>query len=69
MAYQGELAFGISREPQKWIPDVDSFIKLWHSDPQALAVMTTDTYQLLEKKGVPMQVIAKDPVRIAVRKP
>ncbi|MDE2091095.1 MAG: glycosyltransferase family 39 protein [Gammaproteobacteria bacterium] len=69
VAYQGELAFGISREPQKWIPDVDSFMKRWQSDPQALAVMPTDTYQLLEKKGVPMQIIGQDPERIAVRKP
>jgi 4-amino-4-deoxy-L-arabinose transferase-like glycosyltransferase len=69
VAYQGELAFGISREPQKWVPDVDSFIKRWQSDPQALAVMPADTYQLLEKKGVPMQIIGQDPERIAVRKP
>jgi len=69
VAYQGELAFGISREPQKWIPDVDSFIKRWHNDPQALAVMPTDTYQSLMKKGVPMQIIGQDPLRIAVRKP
>jgi len=69
VAYQGELAFGISREPQKWIPDLDSFIKRWQSDPQALAVMPTDTYQSLEKKGVPMQIIGQDPERIAVRKP
>ena len=69
VAYQGELAFGISREPQKWIPDMDSFIKRWQSDPQALAVMPTATYQLLEKKGVPMQIIGQDPERIAVRKP
>ncbi|MGA9854324.1 MAG: glycosyltransferase family 39 protein [Gammaproteobacteria bacterium] len=69
VAYQGELAFGISREPQKWVPDMDSFIKRWQSDPQALAVMPTDTYRSLEKKGVPMQIIGQDPERIAVRKP
>ncbi|HVA55734.1 MAG TPA: glycosyltransferase family 39 protein [Gammaproteobacteria bacterium] len=69
VAYQGELAFGISREPQKWIPDLDSFIKRWQSDPQALAVMPADTYQSLVKKGVPMQIIGQDPLRIAVRKP
>jgi len=69
VAYQGELGFGIRLDPQKWIPDVDSFIKRWQSDPQALAVMPTATYQLLEKQGVPMQIIARDPERIAVRKP
>mgnify|MGYP004702783691 CR=1 FL=1 len=69
VAYQGELGFGIRLDPQKWIPDVDSFIKRWQSDPRALAVMPTATYQLLEKQGVPMQIIAQDPERIVVRKP
>ncbi|MGH8282398.1 MAG: glycosyltransferase family 39 protein, partial [Gammaproteobacteria bacterium] len=69
VAYQGELAFGISREPEKWIPDLDTFIKHWQSDPVALAVMPTATYDKLEKEGVPMQVIGRDPERVAVRKP
>ncbi len=69
VAYKGELAFGISRDPQKWVPDIDSFIYLWQKDPQALAVMPTATYQELENKGVPMQIIGRDPERIAVKKP
>ncbi|MDE2234505.1 MAG: glycosyltransferase family 39 protein [Gammaproteobacteria bacterium] len=69
VAYKGELAFGISRDPQKWIPDIDSFIYIWQKDPQALAVMPTATYQELENKGVAMQIIGRDPERIAVKKP
>ncbi|MGH8398902.1 MAG: phospholipid carrier-dependent glycosyltransferase [Gammaproteobacteria bacterium] len=69
VAYQGELYFGISREPDKWIPDLDTFIKHWQSDPAALAVMPTATYDKLKKEGVPMQVIGQDPERVAVKKP
>ncbi|MGH8397915.1 MAG: glycosyltransferase family 39 protein, partial [Gammaproteobacteria bacterium] len=69
VAYQGELAFGISREPGKWILDLDTFIKRWQSDPAALAVMPIATYDKLERKDVPMQIIGRDPERIAVRKP
>ncbi|HEV2331858.1 MAG TPA: glycosyltransferase family 39 protein, partial [Gammaproteobacteria bacterium] len=29
VAYQGELEFGIGREPQKWIPDLDTFAAQW----------------------------------------
>lgn len=69
VAYQGELYYGIQRAPQQWIPDLDTFIKRWQSDPQALAVMPAATYAVLQKKGVPMQVIGRDPQRVAVKKP
>lgn len=69
VAYQGELHFGIQHAPGQWIPDLGTFIRRWHSDPQALAVMPIDTYATLEKQGVPMQIIGRDPQRIAVKKP
>lgn len=69
VAYQGELHFGIAHAPQQWIPDLSAFIQRWRSDPQALAVMPTDTYDQLAKQGVPMQIIGQDPERVAVRKP
>ena len=69
VAYQGELYFGIQRAPQEWIPDLDTFIKRWQADPQALAVMPVATYDVLQKMGVPMQVIGRDPERVAVKKP
>lgn len=69
VAYQGELYYGIQRAPQQWIPDLDTFISRWHSDPQALAVMPVATYAVLQNKGVPMQIIGRDPERVAVKKP
>lgn len=69
VAYQGELYYGIQRAPQQWIPDLDTFISRWQSDPQALAVMPVATYAVLQKKGVPMQIIGRDPERVAVKKP
>jgi 4-amino-4-deoxy-L-arabinose transferase-like glycosyltransferase len=69
VAYQGELAFGIQREPDKWVPDLDTFTKRWQQDARALAVMPTDTYQTLLKQGLPMKVIAQDPARVIVEKP
>jgi 4-amino-4-deoxy-L-arabinose transferase-like glycosyltransferase len=69
VAYKGELEFGIGQEPAKWIPDLDSFASQWRSEPKALAVMPPETYDQLQKQGLPMTVIGSDPQHIAVRKP
>jgi 4-amino-4-deoxy-L-arabinose transferase-like glycosyltransferase len=69
VAYQGELAFGIRHEPDKWIPDLDAFTKRWQQDTKAFAVMPTETYQTLLKQDLPMKIIAQDPARVIVEKP
>jgi hypothetical protein len=69
VAYQGELEFGIGREPQKWIPDLDGFAAQWRQGGAALAVMPPETYTKLAAEGLPMTVIGQDPSHIAVRKP
>ncbi len=66
--YQDELAFGISMEPEKWIPDLEGFEKVWKEKKEALAIMNPGTYENL-KKIIPMQVIAEDTRRIVVKKP
>jgi len=69
VAYQGELEFGIGREPQKWIPDLDTFAAQWRAEPAALAVMPPETYEKLAAEGLPMAVVGRDPSHVAVRKP
>ena len=68
-AYKGELEFGISREPDKWIPDLDAFAAQWGEAQDAVAVMPPETYADLQKKGLPMTVIGRDPQHVAVKKP
>lgn len=69
VAYQGELGFGIRHEPDKWIPDLNTFAQRWQQEAKALAVMPTDTYQTLSKQGLPMKIVARDPERVIVEKP
>ncbi|HEU5399151.1 MAG TPA: glycosyltransferase family 39 protein [Gammaproteobacteria bacterium] len=69
VAYQGELEFGIGREPRKWIPELDTFAAQWRSDPAAIAVMPPETYDKLAAEGLPMIVIGREPDHVAVRKP
>jgi 4-amino-4-deoxy-L-arabinose transferase-like glycosyltransferase len=65
----GELAFGIAREPHKSIPTVAAFAEKWRQERDAVAVMRNGTYAMLAATGLPMAIIASDPDRVAVRRP
>lgn len=69
LARKDELAFGISVEPDKWIPTVDEWIARWKQDRHALAIMPPGRYDALAAQGVPMKVIARDNRRVIVEKP
>lgn len=69
VAWQDELEFGFQQEPDKWIPQIETFKHLWREEPEALAIMSPSTYQQMEQDKLPMEVIARDTRRIVVRKP
>ena len=69
VAYQDEMAFGIMQEPQRWIPDIASFAKVWQAQPAALAIMPAPTYQQLKQMGFAMKIIYEDPQYVVVSKP
>jgi 4-amino-4-deoxy-L-arabinose transferase-like glycosyltransferase len=64
-----ELAFGVSVEPQKWVPTVDEWIKRWDADRYALALLPPGRYDALLAQHVPMQIVARDSRRVIVEKP
>ncbi|PCE24422.1 glycosyltransferase family 39 protein [Burkholderia ubonensis] len=64
-----ELAFGISVEPDKWVPTVDQWITRWKEERYALAIMPASYYDQFAKAGLPMRVIARDNRRVIVEKP
>jgi hypothetical protein len=64
-----ELAFGVSIEPQKWVPTVDEWVKRWDAERYALALLPPGRYGELLAQHVPMQVIARDSRRVIVEKP
>jgi hypothetical protein len=66
VAYEDELAFGIKQEPEKQIPDMATFEKLWRVQPYAMAIMTPDTFRDLSVKHLPMREIARDTRRVIV---
>ncbi|MBZ0090783.1 MAG: glycosyltransferase family 39 protein [Sulfuricellaceae bacterium] len=64
-----EMEFGVQQEPGKWLPTIDRFVEAWNKAPYALAIMTPDTYNSLNKQSLSMQIIARDTRRIVVKKP
>ena len=69
VAYQDEMGFGIMQEPQRWIPDIAGFAKVWEQQPMALAIMPVHIYAQLEQQGLAMKIIFEDTQYIVVSKP
>ncbi len=69
VAHPDEMYFGIEQEPNKWIPEVATFLELWRKQPYALAVMSPINYQHFADQGLPMRVIARDTRRVVVVTP
>ena len=67
--FQDEMAFGIMQEPQRWIPDISSFAKVWQAQPAALAIMPVETYTRLKQLDFAMKIIYEDAQYIVVSKP
>ncbi|MHB1246987.1 MAG: glycosyltransferase family 39 protein [Sulfuriferula sp.] len=69
VAHTDEMAFGLEQEPQKWIPTVDAWKKIWVKQPYALAVMSPSTYDQFVQEKLPMRLIARDTRRAVVTTP
>lgn len=67
--YQDEMAYGIQQEPQRWIPTVVEFARVWAAQREALAIMPVYAYAKLQQLGVEMKIIFEDTQHIVVRKP
>ena len=70
VAYADEMQFGVDQEPQLWIPKREDFVRRWNdmraAGKKALAIVHPDAYSELQKEGVPMRVISRDPRRVIV---
>ncbi len=66
VAFQDELAFGLTLEPWRSIPTLMAFRATWQNDTSALAIMAPTTYDMLSTEGLPMRVIFRDTRRVIV---
>jgi len=67
--FQDEMAFGIKQEPQRWIPTLEEFAKVWAAQREALAIMPVYAYAQLQQQGLEMKIIFEDTQHIVVKKP
>jgi 4-amino-4-deoxy-L-arabinose transferase-like glycosyltransferase len=69
VAAADELAFGVQQEPDKWIPTLDAFRRVWSQGPPALALMTPETWGELRAQGFDGRPVAADRRRIVIANP
>ena len=69
VAYEGELHFGITQQPQLWVPTVADFEQRWQRDRRPLAFMPVDQLAALRAAGLPLVVIEKTPRYAVIAKP
>ncbi len=67
--YRGELEFGLDHEPHKGVATLPAFQEKWRAGHDEIAVMYRETFDALAAARLPMEVIATDPHRVAVRRP
>jgi hypothetical protein len=66
VGYRGELDFGLTQEPWRWLPDLQHFAHAWTADSDALAILRPADYQHLAALGLPMRVIYTSQSLVAV---
>ncbi len=64
-----ELRYGVTQEPEKWVPTLDAWIVRWQQDEYAFALLSPTLHKTLVARGLPMDLIASDSRRVVVRKP
>jgi 4-amino-4-deoxy-L-arabinose transferase-like glycosyltransferase len=64
-----ELLFGVTQQPEMWIPTLDDFIIRWKADPNSYALMVPEQFTALQKIHFPMQEVDRDSRRVIVKHP
>jgi hypothetical protein len=70
VGYRDEFGDAVGWEPGKYIPDHATFARRWNESPSAYAFFAARDFERLRAElGLPMEVVARGPRYIIVRKP
>jgi len=70
VAYKDELAQSIGWQPRDYLPDLAAFARAWQKDGDAFAMFNAQEFPRVQAElHLPMQIVARDPRRVVVRKP
>jgi hypothetical protein len=61
-----ELAMGLKSEPEKAIASMGEWRGRWEAAAQAYATMQPDEYDALQREGLPMVELGRDPRHVVV---
>jgi 4-amino-4-deoxy-L-arabinose transferase-like glycosyltransferase len=64
--YVDEFAYGLKAEPARGVPTLAAFVQRWRELPDAAALMRTETFDELQRQGLPMREIFRDARRVVV---
>jgi 4-amino-4-deoxy-L-arabinose transferase-like glycosyltransferase len=68
--YWDEFTFGLRQQPELSIPTVDGFVERWNAhraaNVKAMAIISSEAYEQLKGRGVPMRVVAEDTRRMVI---
>jgi 4-amino-4-deoxy-L-arabinose transferase-like glycosyltransferase len=71
--YEDEFAFGLTQEPSRWIPTLDGFAAQWQRDIDTgvpgLAIIRHDLVADMEKRHIPLRIVAQDARRTVIATP
>jgi 4-amino-4-deoxy-L-arabinose transferase-like glycosyltransferase len=68
--YKDELEIAIGWEPEKYLADRAAFARAWNAAPEAYAFIAARDFERLRRElGLPMEVAARGPRYVIVRKP
>jgi hypothetical protein len=70
VGYKDELTEAIAWEPQKYIAELPDFARAWSAAPSAYAFIALRDLELVRgATGLPLEVVARGPRYVIVRKP
>lgn len=68
-----EMAFGLSIQPELWIPKREDFVQKWRQmateNKSAIAFVKPAIYDEFKENNVPMRVLGSDPKRVVIALP
>jgi len=64
--FRDELAMGLTSEPDKAIDTVADWRRRWEAADQAYAIMQPEEFDELQRDGVAMVELGRDPRRVIV---
>ena len=70
VVYKDELAQAIGWEPRAFIPDLPGFARAWKAEREAYAFFAVRDFERLRRElDLPMEIAARGPRYVMVRKP